>query len=158
MRKYIRTINILCFQVPGGNLKIFELTQPNAWTKAQDKHALTEAGISGCIPASKIRDIPPWRRFQELFCCNFPNPSEGHPTRVAIWHPTTLSLKVLCSSWFKPFQLCFLFHQSTYLRRFLIQLPPPVNRTRWRKVKENNPVVLPLPLSCLSLLGPYFFS
>lgn len=63
MRKYTSTINMLCFQMPSTNLKIFELKQPSAWTKAQDKHALTETGISGCIPASKIRDIPPWRRF-----------------------------------------------------------------------------------------------
>lgn len=28
-------------------------------------------------------------------------------------------------------------------RRFLIQLPPTVNRARQRKVKEKNPVVLP---------------
>lgn len=141
LTKYICTISMLCFQVPGGNLKIFELKRPSAWTKGQHKHALTEAGISGCIPASKMRDIPPWRRFKELFCCNFPNLSERNPTREAIWHPTTLSLKVLCSNWFKPFQLCFLFHQSSYLRRFLIQLPPTVNTTRCRKIKENNPVV-----------------
>lgn len=47
------------FQIPGGNLKIFELKHPSAWTKAQDKHALSKAGISGYITVSKTRDTPP---------------------------------------------------------------------------------------------------